>query len=330
MKIHDFDLGKHGAALTVSIGPETMKPPPRGVTDSGRGGAKQGGSMTDDEARAGDPTELAGTATADTESVYAWALDEDDGEDAETVQPSGLSPRIITIMSVVASLVTVAAAALIAVVTRQDDTAPPTPTRLAEESPAPAAPAPAAAPPMPVEPPAKPGLSAADARFLDTLRGFGVPINEADPAWTANLGHALCETALDPVSSNRYPPGGHTVSVLTKGLMQNDPSLTWQQAFRLSNTAVDQFCPEVRGPSPQQIAALPPDARFLAMIQDRLGITPVDGTLVAGARQMCEFKASGATDTQIVDGMNSPNPREDEIVILETAIATFCPQYMGR
>lgn len=287
--------------------------------------------MGDDEIPAGDPTELAGTATADTESVYAWALDEDgDAEDS----PRRFTPRRITTLAVGASLAAILGAAAVAVATLRPGAdraaTPATPTSAA----LPAAPAPATtATPQPRSPtrtPAPPALADADATFLDKLRGFGVPINDSDPMWTVNLGRALCATALDPVSSHRYPRGSHTVSLLTKGLVEADPTLTPQQAFRLSNAAVDHYCPEVRGPSPREIAAMPPEARFLAMVQDRLGITPVDGSLVAGGRQVCELRASGATADQILDAMNSPNPREDEVVIVELATAVFCPQYAGR
>lgn len=286
--------------------------------------------MGDDEIPAGDPTELAGTATADTESVYAWALDEDGDADDP---PRRLTPRHITTLAVGASLAAIAVAAAVAVATLRPGAdraaTPPMPTSAA----LPPRPAPTTTatpqPRLPKRTPAPP-LADADATFLDKLRGFGVPINDSDPMWTVSLGRALCATALDPVSSHRYPRGSHTVSLLTKGLVEADPTLTPQEAFRLSNAAVEHYCPEVRGPSPREIAAMPPEARFLAMVQDRLGITPVDGSLVAGGRQVCELRASGATADQILDGMNSPNPREDEVVIVELATAVFCPQYAGR
>ena len=281
-----------------------------------------GGNMSgEDEAQAaGDPTELAGIATADTESVYAWALDEDD--ETESL-PRRLTPRRITALAVAASLLAVGVAAVIAVTTlreRQEPAgpaaAPPPPTTQVEAPPS--ALATTTPPPAPEDP------------FLAELRRYGVPVSQSDPQWTINLAHALCDTAQDPVTRYRYPPGGHTITVLTKGLRENDPTLTWQQAFRLTNSAVDHYCPEVRGPSQQQIAAMAPEPRYLALLQDRLGITPVDGTLVAGARQVCALKAQGWLTGQIVDAMNSPNPREDEQAIVEAATEVFCPQYRAR
>lgn len=280
--------------------------------------------MTDDEARLSDPTELAGIASADTESVYAWALDEDDETEA---LPGRLTPRRITALAVTGSLLAVAAAAVIAMTTLRERevpagpaAAPPQPTTKAA-APAPAAPSASRAtvpPPAPENP------------FLAELRRYGVPVSQSDPQWTINLAHALCDTAQDPVTRYRYPPGGHTISVLTKGLRENDPTLTWQQAFRLTNSAVDHYCPEVRGPSQQQIAAMAPEPRYLALLQDRLGITPVDGTLVASGRQVCDLKAQGWMTGQIVDAMNGPNPREDEQAMVEAATEVFCPQYVGR
>ena len=322
MRLHETDLGKHGAPSTVSIGLETMKPPPSGAMDSDGGGVVKGGVMTDEEARASDPTELAGIASADTESVYAWALDEDD--EAETL-PRRLTPRRITALAVTGSLLAVVAAAVIAMTTLREHeelagpaAAPEQTTQVA--SPAPSAPSAsrATAPPPPEDP------------FIAELRRYGVPVSQSDPQWTINLAHALCDTAQDPVTRYRYPPGGHTITVLTNGLRENDPTLTWQQAFRLTNSAVDHYCPEVRGPSQQQIAAMAPEPRYLALLQDRLGITPVDSTLVASGRQVCDLKAQGWMTGQIVDAMNGPNSREDEQAMVEAATEVFCPQHRDR
>jgi hypothetical protein len=73
-----------------------------------------------------------------------------------------------------------------------------------------------------------------------------------------------------------------------------------------------------------------PDERYLAALQDRLGITPVDDSLIQAAHQVCIWKEQGWWTDKIVDAMNSPNPREDEHVIVETATDVYCPQYRDR
>jgi hypothetical protein len=62
-----------------------------------------------------EPTEVAGAAKADTEAVYAWALD--DGEELPTQR---WTPRRITVLGVIASLVATAVAAAVAFVMLRD------------------------------------------------------------------------------------------------------------------------------------------------------------------------------------------------------------------
>mgnify|MGYP003606190230 CR=1 FL=1 len=83
--------------------------------------------MGDNDTPAGDAPELAGTATADTESVYAWALDEE-GDTEEL--PRRLTPRRITALAVGASLARAAAVAVATLRPGADPAvAPPTQTR---------------------------------------------------------------------------------------------------------------------------------------------------------------------------------------------------------
>lgn len=58
-----------------------------------------------------DPTELAGAAEAETQSAYAWALDE-----AEDYPTQRITPRRITSVAIAASLVAIAGAGVIAYV----------------------------------------------------------------------------------------------------------------------------------------------------------------------------------------------------------------------
>jgi hypothetical protein len=186
--------------------------------------------------------------------------------------------------------------------------------------------------PSPVPSPAlpeRPELERVDEKFIAEMRGFGVPISDQDPGWTIDMAHAICATARDG-RSHRYPPGVHTVIKLTEGMMENNPDWTRQQASRFTNGAVDHYCPDVRGPSQREIATMPPDERYLATLQDRLGITPVDDSLVRAAHQVCTWKEQGWWTDKIIDAMNSPNPREDELVIVETATDIYCPQYSDR
>lgn len=113
-----------------------------------------------------DPTELAGVAEADTQSAYAWGLD--DGEDWEP--PRRANPRLITTLAVAASLVAIAGAGVTAYIMRDQSpestsvsapTTTTTTTVAAVAAPPPVtvttvivqAPPEPAAPPKPAEPP---------------------------------------------------------------------------------------------------------------------------------------------------------------------------------
>jgi hypothetical protein len=269
----------------------------------------------------GDPTELAAVETA-TESVRAWGLaDWNDEDDPPTTR---LTSGRITGGAVAASLVAVAVAVVLAGMhLGGEGTATPT---AATSSMVTAAPAPVS--PSAVLPPPRPSLPAADEKFLAELRSFGVPVSDKDPGWTLGLAHAVCDTVHD--SPSRYPVGTSTVINLIDGVAQNNPDWSRQQASRFTNEAVDTYCPGVRGPSQQKIAKMAPDTRYLAMLQDRLGITPVDDSLVGAAHQVCVWKEQGWWNDKIVDAINSSNSREDEQVIVETAITVYCPQYGDR
>jgi len=75
---------------------------------------------------------------------------------------------------------------------------------------------------------------------------------------------------------------------------------------------------------------MPPDARFRAVLQDQLGVTPVDDSLTRAAHQICTWKAEGWWTDKIVSAMNGSNPPEDEQIIVETAVQVYCPQFATR
>ncbi|MGU3652509.1 Rv2253/PknI dimerization domain-containing protein [Mycolicibacterium sp. A43C] len=79
------------------------------------GGEDPTGYMAD----AGSPTELAGVADADTQSAFAWGLD----EEPEPQAPRTLSPAVITAGAVGAAVVVIAAASAVAIWALRDEPA---------------------------------------------------------------------------------------------------------------------------------------------------------------------------------------------------------------
>ena len=179
--------------------------------------------------------------------------------------------------------------------------------------------------------PTPPVLQGVDGEFIAAMRGYGVPVSEQDPQWTVGQARAVCAAAED--NPRRYPPGKDAVLAFVKGVMENNPDWTRQQATRFTDVAVDYYCPWLRGPSQQEIAAMPSDQRYLTMLQDRLGITPTDNgvSLINAARQWCGWKAQGWQNYQVVDATTlGPNNRKDLPEMVEIAIDVYCPEFSGR
>lgn len=272
-----------------------------------------------------DPTEWADISAAETQSAYAWALDDEPDE-----PPRRLTPRRITAIAVGVSAAIVAISGALAYrhlhVKQPAPVASPAPTVPSANPPTPTPPA--TAPQTPLPPTTeKNNLPDGDTEFVAKMRDFGVPVNDKDPEWTVMLAHAVCATATDPNSPGRYPPGKHTQNELTKGVMENNPDWTWQQAWRFTTSTIAHYCPDVAGPTQQEIAAMPDDDRYLAILQDRLGITPVNDSLVSAGHKVCDLTGQGWWPDKIIDVMNGPNPVADKQVIIETAISVYCPQY---
>lgn len=179
--------------------------------------------------------------------------------------------------------------------------------------------------------PTPPVLQGVDGEFIAAMRGYGVPVSEQDPQWTVDQARTICRAAED--NPRRYPPGKDTMLAFVKYIKENNPDWTQQQATRLAHGGVDYYCPWVWGPNPQEIAAMPPDQRYLAMLLDRLGITPTDNgvSLINAARQWCGWKAQGWQNYQVVDATTlGTNNRKDLPEMVEIAIDVYCPEFSGR
>ena len=179
--------------------------------------------------------------------------------------------------------------------------------------------------------PTPPVLQGVDSEFIAAMRGYGVPVSEEDPQWTVGQARAVCAAAED--NPRRYPPGKDAVLAFVKGVMENNPDWTRQQATRFTHGAVDYYCPWLWGPNPAEIAAMPSDQRYLAMLQDRLGITPNDNgvSLINAARQWCGWKAQGWRNDQVMDATTlNGNSRKDLPDMVEIAIDVYCPEFSGR
>lgn len=280
-----------------------------------------GGEADYDEALPGAQTELAPSAS-ETEAHTAWALD----DDPEWVSDSWWTPAKITGAAVVAAVVAVVVAAEVSYMHLKSEPSPEPPPPVATVSQI------AAPPPPPVQipttPPPPPKLVGVDGRFIDEMVRVGVPVDVNDPSWTVELAKAVCATANDPAL--HYPPGGHTVALLTRGVHENNPAWEQRQAARLTYGALNYYCPEVWGPSDEEIAAMPPDRRYHALLQDRAGLVPVDGSMLQAAYQVCARLAQGWWSDRIAETITGIADMDDKRILIQTAAEVYCPAFSGR
>lgn len=267
-------------------------------------------------------TELAGVAGADTQSAYAWGQ----ADDLDEPPQRWWTPGRITAAAVISSVLLAAVVAGAAYRHIWGGPGPPTaPQTSAASATVPATlliPTPAT--------PTPPVLPGVDGEFIAAMRGYGVPVSEQDPQYTVGMARAVCRAAED--NPRLYPPGKDTVLAFVEYTMESNPDWTRQQATRLAHGGVDYYCPWVWGPSPEEIAAMPPDKRYLALLLDRLGITPSDNgvSLINGARQWCSLKAQGWGNGQIVNATTlDQNSRKDLPEMLQIAIDVYCPEFSG-
>ncbi|MGE3657140.1 MAG: DUF732 domain-containing protein [Mycolicibacterium sp.] len=186
----------------------------------------------------------------------------------------------------------------------------------------------AALPPAPtVSTPVPPKLQAADAEFIAELKSYGVPVSGEDPQFDINMANAIC--ALVHEQPTKYPPGTSTILQFVTGVMGNNPSWSRQQATRFVNASASHYCPEASGPGQDEIASMPPDARFLAILQDRYGMTPTGGgqSAIRAAPSICAWKSEGWTNDQVMEAITGNNTPDTERAIVETAVSVYCPEY---
>ncbi|MGK2852643.1 MAG: DUF732 domain-containing protein [Microbacteriaceae bacterium] len=276
-------------------------------------------------------TELAGVAEGDTQSAYAWGQTDDLDQPPqvdELDEPSQRwwTPGRITAVAVISSVLLAAAVAGAAyrhIWGGPGSAASPQTSAASATMPA------TLLIPIPATP-TTPVLQGVDGEFIAAMRAYGVPVNEQDPEFTVIQGTAICKAAED--NPRRYPPGKDTVLAFVKYIKENNPGWTQQQATRLAHGGVDYYCPWVWGPSPEEIAAMPPDQRYLAMLLDRLGITPSDNgvSLINAARQWCSLKAQGWGNGRVVNETTlDGNNREDLPEMVQIAIDVYCPEFSG-
>ncbi len=202
-----------------------------------------------------DPTELAGVAEAETESVHAWALDDED-----EIETRRLTPRRITDAALAGCLVLIAAAGVVALlVIRGAWQIEPAPLTVVAAPPPPPAPSTAApttttvraqpAPPGPWITPTKPVTVTvqappktvqaapswepdADMRFLSLVSQIpGVTVNA--PGLLTASARQVCIDLQN----------GVTTPAQTVDITVRNAGLTPAQAVAVTAAAVDVYCP---------------------------------------------------------------------------------------
>lgn len=271
------------------------------------------------------PTEagptVIGAEIDETEARTAWSLDDEE----DWLPPRRMTPGSITALAVAASVVVIVAAGLVVTLKLGSDPGSPAATTRTTSVSSPVTTVPSATAPPVSTTPVQPMLEGADADFIAELRGYGVPVSDEDPEFDIGMAHSIC--SLVDEQPAKYPRGTSTMLGFVEGVMINNPSWSRQQATRFTEAATRHYCPEASGPTQDEIASMAPDDRFLAILQDRYGITFVGRTAVEAAPYICTWKSQGWTDDQVMNAIDSANTTEAEQAIVDTAVSVYCPRY---
>lgn len=169
-----------------------------------------------------------------------------------------------------------------------------------------------------------------DKAFIDRMRELNVPI----PDWRYVTDHAkaLCST-LDELHA---APGTDTVKTTEAAVASDRPKWNEAQVHYFVAGSIDFYCPKYWGPTKEEIAQMPPDDRYLALLGDRIGFwhdTPEQAqNAINSGNQICAQIRSGLTPDQVGANVyegSKQTPyftRERADTVVRTAMEVYCPR----
>ncbi|QRY43205.1 DUF732 domain-containing protein [Mycolicibacterium boenickei] len=257
------------------------------------------------------------------EAQQAWSIDNDfsDLDSGRTVP----WPRVAAIGG---AIIIAAAVVAVSIVAWDRHNQAPEPAPVAELAAEPAAP----------EWPADP----ADKAFVEEMKQRGVEVSNL--RWYADNARSMCRILVEEAAT----PGSSTFA-FAKYMVAKDEK-TWD-GHMLSNyvgAMFNSYCPKLWGPTPEEIDRMAPDDRYVALMADRTGQTPVDvAESVRLAHYECSQLTSGVSHTSLVESIAASNegigrkgwiegveqadrdgPKGDRAMVqalVDVSIAVYCP-----
>ncbi|QDF19774.1 hypothetical protein QEH38_gp42 [Mycobacterium phage LilSpotty] len=251
------------------------------------------------------PTEP-GAAIEDTEAVTAWSLD-----DGEEWQPKRwLTPARITVAAISASVLVIGLSAAVAVHYTRDD--PPAAAAVA-------GPPPSGRPPTPK-----------DRDFMARLRERGVPAD--DWRYYVDWAKLLCRTW----QQSGIPPGVQATKWVEQEVREKEPTWSTAQVFQFTANTLSWYCPDIFGPTEEELAAMPPEDRLVFLLGSHVGLKVDDPASVAAmARGVCAELAAGNVVGAVIDGVQAANEshhgwsRDTSTGVVFASIEAYCPEFRG-
>ncbi|AID58981.1 hypothetical protein PBI_GAIA_165 [Mycobacterium phage Gaia] len=163
-----------------------------------------------------------------------------------------------------------------------------------------------------------------DKTFIDHLESAHVPAQ--DWRYTVDRAKALCSSLTELAA----PGGTHTVNIAREAVHLDHKGWSDAQVYNYVGATFETYCPQFWGPTKEQLAAMTPDERFVALIGDRTGLSSHDGTMAQAGHTICETLPHGydaVVDSLVRGNAGSKGWDKDRAeTFVDTAIEVHCPQ----
>ncbi|SLC02362.1 DUF732 domain-containing protein [Mycobacteroides abscessus] len=186
-------------------------------------------------------------------------------------------------------------------------------------SPAPAAQSPVAPKDEPTEP--------LDRDFMSRLTQSHIPAD--DWRYYTTLARSVCETA-----QQEWAPGEFGFDIARKFIATKEPKWTQSQIHGFTAMIYETYCPKMWGPTGDELAAMAPDDRLIALLGSRAGLIAASPeqvqSAIAASRNTCRKLGSGQSRTSVIDDVKAGNrdwTYETARTAVGVSVEVLCPQY---
>ena len=132
------------------------------------------------------------------------------------------------------------------------------------------------------------------------------------------------------------PPGNFGFDVVKQVVRSDEPTWTTPQILNYSAAIYNWYCPEMWGPTDEQVAAMPPEQRLKARSNSCAGMMePIDmNQMTSIAQNICQMLDGGTAYDKAVhtvhDSNKEANPQFTEDVargVVGASVEAYCPAY---